>query len=231
MEEQGCSFSSSSSGPVLLRGSPPLPPHPLPKLVPSPSSPPTTAEKLVALRIHKEAEQRRRERINAHFSTLRRLVPNSTKMDKACLLGKVIDQVKELKRKVSDISQVSRVPKEVNDVSVECSISHHHDDNDDEDLYMKASVCCEDRPDLFAQLTEAFQRLGLRTIKAEVVSLGGRTHSAFLLCLEDRKQTACLSSSMESLRRALDAIASKNKDVPSEFSSKRRRMMQIPRVQ
>ncbi|KAG6478271.1 hypothetical protein ZIOFF_061706 [Zingiber officinale] len=181
----------------------------------------------VALRIHKEAEKKRRERINAHFSTLRRLVPNSAKMDKACLLGRVIDQVKELNRKVTDISQVSRVPKEVNEVSVvECSISH----NDDDDLYMKASVCCEDRPDLFAQLTEAFQKLRLRTIKAEVVSLGGRTHGAFLLCLEERKENACVSSFMESLRRALDAIASENKDEPSEFSSKRRRMMQIPRV-
>lgn len=159
-------------------------------------------------------------------------------MDKACLLGRVIDQVKELKRKVSDISQVSRVPKEVNEVSVECSISHDDNDNDEDeddhhhpyDLYMKASVCCEDRPDLFAQLTEAFRRLRLRTIKAEVVSLGGRTHSAFLLCLEERKEIACLSSFMESLRRALDVIASKNKDVSSEFSSKRRRMLQIPSV-
>ena len=33
-----------------------------------------------ACKSHKEAERRRRQRINAHFSTLRSLLPNTTKV-------------------------------------------------------------------------------------------------------------------------------------------------------
>lgn len=38
------------------------------------------AKTLAALKSHSEAERRRRERINAHFATLRSLVPSSEKV-------------------------------------------------------------------------------------------------------------------------------------------------------
>ncbi|KAK9112850.1 hypothetical protein Scep_020369 [Stephania cephalantha] len=43
-----------------------------------------------ASKSHSEAERRRRERINAHLATLRTLLPNTIKTDKASLLAEVV---------------------------------------------------------------------------------------------------------------------------------------------
>jgi hypothetical protein len=40
----------------------------------------STAEAAQALKIHSEAERRRRERINAHLATLRRMIPDATQV-------------------------------------------------------------------------------------------------------------------------------------------------------
>ena len=50
------------------------------RLLPGQAKPASEARDSAALRIHSEAERRRRERINAHLSTLRRMIPNSTKV-------------------------------------------------------------------------------------------------------------------------------------------------------
>ncbi|RYR46431.1 hypothetical protein Ahy_A07g032169 [Arachis hypogaea] len=50
-----------------------------------------------ASKSHSQAEKRRRDRINAQLATLRKLIPKSDKMDKAALLGSVVDHVKDLK--------------------------------------------------------------------------------------------------------------------------------------
>ncbi|KAK8580418.1 hypothetical protein V6N13_143516 [Hibiscus sabdariffa] len=91
-----------------------------------------------ACKSHKEAERRRRQRINSHFSALRSLLPNTTKVlnktkysnsiflfkvnvmfnlfvfwgrgqtDKASLLAKVVHHVRELKRQVEDVVRRDR---------------------------------------------------------------------------------------------------------------------------
>ncbi|KAL4287281.1 hypothetical protein AHAS_Ahas19G0170500 [Arachis hypogaea] len=67
-----------------------------------------------ASKSHSQAEKRRRDRINAQLTSLRKLIPKSDKcnklilhMDKAALLGSVIEQVKDLKRKAIEVSKVS----------------------------------------------------------------------------------------------------------------------------
>ncbi|KAK1265651.1 Transcription factor bHLH30 [Acorus gramineus] len=152
------------------------------------------------LRIHRQAERRRRERINGHLSTLRRLIPGTTKMDKASLLARVIDHVKDLTRKASDIGKGSTVPSENNEVRVEC--------DGEDNLMIKASVCCEDRPDLFSDLTQAFRALKLTVIEAEIVCVGGRVKNVFILCSRrDGEGSVCLNSLRESMKEALDKIA------------------------
>ncbi|CAO2817071.1 unnamed protein product [Amaranthus hypochondriacus] len=143
---------------------------------------------------HRQAEKRRRDRINAQLSRLRRLIPKSDKMDKAALLERVVEQVKELKRQTSEISKLLIVPTESDDITIECQTNniqqgdhhhhHHHDHHDDHsnDLMMiKATFCCEDRPDLIPEIIKALKDLNLTIIGAEIATLGGRLKSILLL--------------------------------------------------
>ncbi|XP_010689462.2 transcription factor bHLH51 [Beta vulgaris subsp. vulgaris] len=69
---------------------------------------------------HRQAEKRRRDRINGQLTRLRRLIPKSDKMDKAALLEKVVEQVKDLKRKASEINKFFTIPTESDDITIDC---------------------------------------------------------------------------------------------------------------
>ncbi|XP_008792668.2 transcription factor bHLH51-like [Phoenix dactylifera] len=189
-----------------------------------PSSSSVTGRSATAARalkkIHSEAERRRRERINAHLSTLRRMIPDADKMDKASLLGSVIEQVKDLKRKASAIGKGFQVPTEVNEVTVECKQGNGH-------LYIiRASICCEDRPDLFTDLIQAFHGLSLRTIRADMTSLGGRVKNVFILYRKEGNAGMCLSSLKESIEEALSRVVSPDMVSTNVFPSKRQRLLE-----
>ncbi|KAL5228113.1 hypothetical protein ABZP36_016378 [Zizania latifolia] len=184
-----------------------------------------------ALKIHSEAERRRRERINAHLTTLRRMIPDTKQMDKATLLARVVDQVKDLKREASEVTQrMPLLPPETNEVSIECftgdaaaaaAVGNH------KNLYIKASISCDDRPDLIAGLTQAFHGLGLRTVRAEMTSLGGRVQHVFILCKEEGSAGVSLKSLKEAARQALAKIASPELVYgTSHFQSKRQRILE-----
>lgn len=148
-------------------------------------------------------------------------------MDKASLLGRVIEHVKDLKRKAVDASNVSTIPTEANVVSVESDGGYQDTFSlNDDNLYIKASLCCDDRPDLFAELIEAFRRLRLRTIRADMTSLGGRIQNVFLLCRKDTTGNVCLNSLKESIKEALDRVASVDMVPPNAFISKRQKLLQ-----
>ncbi|XP_010920800.1 transcription factor AIG1 [Elaeis guineensis] len=179
-----------------------------------------------ALKIHSEAEKRRRERINAHLSTLRRMIPDADKMDKASLLGRVIDQVKDLKRKASDIGNCFQVPAEVNEVTVECNQGNGHPGADHGSLYIKATICCNDRPDLFTDLTQAFHDLRLRTIRADITSLGGRVQNVFMLYGKEGNVSVCLSSLKESIEEALSRVVSPDMAPTNVVPSKKQKLLE-----
>ncbi|KAL5992665.1 hypothetical protein ACLOJK_013584 [Asimina triloba] len=133
---------------------------------------------------HSEAERRRRERINGHLATLRTLLPNTAKTDKASLLAEVVQHVRDLKRHAADVasnctsSRSSDVwaffPGETDEVTLAY-------DPDPRSPFITASVCCEDRPDLLSELNGAIRSLRLRAVRAEIATVGGRTKGVFLI--------------------------------------------------
>ncbi|KAL8533426.1 hypothetical protein ACS0TY_009709 [Phlomoides rotata] len=164
------------------------------------------AKALAASKSHSEAERRRRERINNHLAKLRSLLPNTTKTDKASLLAEVIQHVKELKRQTSLIAESSPVPTEIDELTV--------DNASDEDgrPVIKASICCEDRSDLLPDLIQTLKDLRLKTLKAEITTLGGRVKNVLFItgeddsssCNEDGHEHHSLSSIQEALKAVME---------------------------
>ncbi|KAM0871199.1 hypothetical protein ACQ4PT_039572 [Festuca glaucescens] len=137
-----------------------------------------------SLKVHSEAERRRRERINGHLATLRRMMPDANQMDKATLLSSVVSQVRHLKRKAAETATQppTPIPPEANEITVRCYTAAGDDRTT---THIRATVSCDDRPGLFSNIAGAFRGLGLRTLRAELASLGGRAHHVFLLCNKD----------------------------------------------
>lgn len=59
-----------------------------------------------AAAIHNESERKRRDRINQKMQTLQKLVPNSSKTDKASMLDEVIEHLKQLQAQVQMMSRM-----------------------------------------------------------------------------------------------------------------------------
>ncbi|KAL3831039.1 hypothetical protein ACJIZ3_019841 [Penstemon smallii] len=186
------------------------------------------AKALAASKSHSEAERRRRERINNHLAKLRSLLPSTTKTDKASLLAEVIHHVKELKRQTSLIAETSHVPTEIDELVV--------DNAEDEEgrLVIKASICCEDRSDLLPDLIKTLKALRLRTLKAEITTLGGRVKNVLFITGEDHDSNNCDDEDEEqqqqqqycinSIQEALKAVMEKsNGDESGSGSVKRQR--------
>ncbi|KAJ8770318.1 hypothetical protein K2173_014928 [Erythroxylum novogranatense] len=168
---------------------------------------------LAALRNHKEAEKRRRERINSHLDKLRTLLPCNSKIDKASLLAKVVQRVKELKQQTSQISGLDSFPSETDEISV---LSEEY--SSDGQLIFKASLCCEDRSDLLPELIQTLKSLHLKTLRAEMVTLGGRMRNVLLVSAEK-------DHSIESVHFLQNALKSLMERSNSTDRSKRRRVL------
>ncbi|KNA06070.1 hypothetical protein SOVF_184570 [Spinacia oleracea] len=137
------------------------------------------AKALAASKSHSEAERRRRERINNHLAKLRSLLPSTTKTDKASLLAEVIQHVKELRRQTSVIAETSVIPTESDELTVDAA-----SDEQDGRFIIKASLCCDDRSDLLPDLIKALKTLRLKTLKAEISTLGGRVKNVLFVTHE-----------------------------------------------
>ncbi|CAI8597358.1 unnamed protein product [Vicia faba] len=182
-----------------------------------------------ASKSHSQAEKRRRDRINTQLANLRKLIPMSDKMDKAALLGSVIDHVKDLKRKAMDVSRVITVPTEIDEVSVdynhviEDETSTNKVDKFKKNIIIKASVCCDDRPELFSELIQVLKGLRLTTVKADIASVGGRIKSILVLCSKDSEDNVCVNTLKQSLKSAVTKIASSSMVSNCPTRSKRQR--------
>ncbi|KAL3654371.1 hypothetical protein CASFOL_004052 [Castilleja foliolosa] len=186
------------------------------------------AKALAASKSHSEAERRRRERINNHLAKLRSLLPNTTKTDKASLLAEVIQHVKELKRQTTVIAETSPVPTETDELII--------DNTSDENgkPIIKASICCDDRSDLIPNLIKTLKDLRLKTLKAEITTLGGRVKNVLFITGDDemndslcdganidQQQQFCISSIEEALKAVMEK--SNGDDQSGSGSVKRQR--------
>ncbi|KAL6195985.1 hypothetical protein ACLB2K_031602 [Fragaria x ananassa] len=172
---------------------------------------------LAALNNHKEAEKRRRERINSHLDKLRSLLPCNSKTDKASLLAKVVERVKELKQQMSEITELETFPSEADEITVLCSSEDEYSNNGG--IIFKASLSCEDRAELLPDLIEILKSLHLKTLKAEMATLGGRIRSV-LIVAADKDHTI---ESVPFLQNAFKSLLERSNS--SERSKRRRRVL------
>uniref|UniRef100_A0A0D9XDM3 BHLH domain-containing protein n=1 Tax=Leersia perrieri TaxID=77586 RepID=A0A0D9XDM3_9ORYZ len=208
------------------------------------------AKALAASRSHSEAERRRRQRINGHLARLRSLLPNTTKTDKASLLAEVIEHVKELKRQTTAIAAAGNhhddvdvddedgmcratsqqlLPTEADELAVDAAV------DGEGRLVVRASLCCEDRPDLIPDIARALAALRLRARRAEITTLGGRVRSVLLItadehvgrgdddveedddddedeCTASHRRHECIATVQEALRGVMDRRAAASSD-------------------
>ncbi|KAI5355725.1 hypothetical protein L3X38_008620 [Prunus dulcis] len=146
-----------------------------------------TSRSAEASKSHKEAERRRRQRINTHLSTLRTLLPNTTRTDKASLLAEVVQHVRELRRQAGDLARqdggsccggtTGSEPWPFPGESDEATVSYC----DGEARLLKATLCCEDRPGLNRDLIQAIRSVEARAIRAEMMTIGGRTKNVVVM--------------------------------------------------
>ncbi|XP_074296032.1 transcription factor bHLH30-like [Silene latifolia] len=185
------------------------------------------AKALAASKSHSEAERRRRERINNHLAKLRSLLPSTTKTDKASLLAEVIQHVKELRSQTSMIAETSQVPTETDELTVDQA----SDDQDDK-FIITASLCCEDRSDLLPDLIKALKTLRLRTIKAEITTVGGRVKNLLFVTKDpninndqDEEDNDMSQCSISSIHEALKVVMEKSNagDDSTSGNAKRQR--------
>ncbi|CAN1748705.1 Transcription factor bHLH51 [Linum perenne] len=176
-------------------------------------------------RSHSQAEKRRRDRINAQLGSLRKLIPKSDKMDKAALLQSVIEQVRDLKNKANEVEKKLTIPSEIDEISVDyCENSNNNN------VFIRASLSCEDRPELLSELIRMVKGQRLEIVQADITSVGGRIKSVFVFCnnggeggSEEEKISSAVSGIKQSLNVVLSRIASAT--VPSSYRirSKRQR--------
>ena len=119
--------------------------------------------------------------------------------DKASLLAEVIQHVKELKRQTSEIAEASPLPTEVDELIVGPA------DEEDGRFLIKASLCCDDRSDLLSDLIKTLKALRLRTLKAEITTLGGRVKNVLLITGEEDCK-GIEQHSLNAIQEALKAV-------------------------
>ena len=117
--------------------------------------------------------------------------------DKASLLAEVLDHVKELKRQTSAMmvaaaaavagggddegaaGPAQMLPTEADELAVDAAADRAGR------LVVRASLCCEDRPDLIPDIVRALAALRMRARRAEITTLGGRVRSVLLITADE----------------------------------------------
>lgn len=142
------------------------------------------------------------------------------------MLAEVIQHVKELKRQTSLIAETSPVPTEIDELTVDAS-------DEDGKFVIKASLCCEDRSDLLPDLIKTLKALRLRTLKAEITTLGGRVKNVLFITGEEdsssdsNEQQPPPQYSISSIQEALKAVMEKTGGDDSASGSVKRQRTNI----
>ncbi|XP_027180101.1 transcription factor bHLH30-like [Coffea eugenioides] len=166
------------------------------------------AKAVAANKSHSEAERRRRKRINGHLATLRNLLPKTIKADKASLLAEVVRCLRELKKSTEELSATEgddqsntamklMFPSETDELKL-C-----YDDGDSRTI--KATLCCEDRPEMMIELKRALNAVKAKVVKAEMATVGGRTKTVLWLQASEAGEEG-----LATIRRALKVVVDRS---------------------
>lgn len=151
-------------------------------------------------------------------------------MDKATLLGSVVEHVKDMKNKATEISKYIMIPTDVDEVTIDYANDDEYSSSIDKDqkILLRACICCNDRPELFSELNRALKSLRLTIVDANIISLGGRTKSIFILCANSSGNGSveggiCMNRLKQSLKVVLSRIATSFSTTGSNYHIKSRR--------
>uniref|UniRef100_A0A2P2N559 Uncharacterized protein n=1 Tax=Rhizophora mucronata TaxID=61149 RepID=A0A2P2N559_RHIMU len=128
-----------------------------------------------------------------------------------------------------EVSKAFMIPTEVDEVTVDCDASQDSTSTNiknkekGSNTFIRASICCDDRPELFLELIQALKGLRLAIVRADIASVGGRVKSILILRNKDGKDGASLSTIRQSLNVVLCRIASSSLPSPDCIRSKRQR--------
>ncbi|PIM99204.1 hypothetical protein CDL12_10373 [Handroanthus impetiginosus] len=181
------------------------------------------AKAVAASTSHKEAERRRRKRINGHIATLKSILPNAIKTDKASLLGEAVRRVRELKKATSELTGIDNNNNKNNysndstsntpslkfmfpTETDELKVCHCNEGNNNPGL-IKATLCCEDRPEIVLDLIQALKSVEAKVIRAEMSTVGGRTKSVLWVRMAVGSES---DVGLGRLRRALKMVMDKS---------------------
>jgi len=124
------------------------------------------------------------------------------------------------------------VPTETDELTVDAAA-----DGQDGRLIIKASLCCDDRSDLLPDLIKALKSLRLRTLKADITTLGGRVKNVLFIThdptatdeedhLEPFEPPEELPS-ISSVQEVLKAVMEKGGDESTSGNAKRQRTANV----
>lgn len=145
-------------------------------------------------------------------------------LDKAALLAEVITHVKKLKSNAMETSKGLSVPSDADEVRVEV----YGDAASSGSFSIKASLSCEDRADLLADLRQTLQSLQLKTVQAEIFTLGGRIKNVFVMTREgnpsDMERRVFVTNVQQALKSVLDRATLPEFVPRASYANKRRRL-------
>ena len=149
-------------------------------------------------------------------------------MDKATLLARVVCQLKDLKRKAAETRQPLPIPAEANGITVDCYTGAAAAGYGRPETCIRASVSCDDRPGLLADLAGAFRGLRLRPMRADMASLGGRARCEFMLCREEGDVVSAgrLKALEDGVRQALASAALPETAYGCNYRTRRQRVLE-----
>ncbi|KZV30114.1 hypothetical protein F511_19657 [Dorcoceras hygrometricum] len=169
------------------------------------------AKAAAASNSHKEAERRRRKRINGHIATLKAILPNVHKTDKASLLGEAVRRVKELRQATAEY--LTPIDDQTND---EAAIFPTETDElrvcpcEGDSGLIKATLCCEDRPEMMLDLIQALNSVKAKVMRAEMCTVGGRTKNILWVELVSSNVGSERDLGLGKLRQVLKMVVEKS---------------------
>ena len=144
-------------------------------------------------------------------------------MDKAGLLGEVINEVKLLRKKAAEATKGTVVPSDIDEVRVE----EEEDPNDTASTSIRASLCCDFEHELLRDLREAVGALPLSAVRAEISTLGTRMVSVFVITGLKGQVHPLVDSIRQALRSVLDKFYASDEFCLRNSPSKRQRMSSV----